>query len=214
MWYNHYYKNITFKAEGALIKGKIGRYEETGTENSIKKNVNAEMYALATETEYRAIPNKFHMTLYAGLASSDDAAGVMGDSMNMPGNSINDAKKTDYDVNNFRFNPNYNFNSLIWREVLGRFTAGFYTSLETKYFFTEELDAKAGLTYSRAWNEKNTIGSGKDIALEPFLSLEYQNKEGLRAGMGYQFALPLNGLDTEKQSKFLYMLHSFVGFVF
>ncbi len=214
LWLDFYYKNLSFKVEGALQKGRIGTLFPEG--ESSGKSIDAEMWGLATETTYKYIPETLHLTLFAGFASSDSADGIHGDSYNLPGNAIDRDKMTDREVTNFRFHHYYNFNSMVWREVLGRFTSGYYVSLDAKYFFYDYLSFHGGFTYSSAFKKSNTIGGkGLPIAFEPFLGVEYKDKKGLRAGLNYQLALPLEGLDTEeKDTELLHFLNTYVGFVF
>lgn len=213
-WVNFYYKNFSIKAELAYLAGTIGKYT---VDAQTSHDITASMVGAAIEAEYKLIPRKLNFKLLGGIASPDDASGVMGDSTNMPGKSISrDAIASDMSVDNFRFHRDYNINSTIWNKVLGRFTAGYYLSLEAKYFFSEEIRARGGLTYTAAFSSKNSLyGQGTGIGLEPFVGAEYWNKSGLRAGIDYQLSLPFDGLrSADQKTDLLHMLHTYVAFVF
>jgi len=213
-WLNLYYKFFALKTELAFLTGTIGKVRlDDGREKSVK----TQMVGWAVDLGFRVIPKKFHIGLLTGIASPDDAEKVQGDSWNTPGNSINNSStKSDRTVENFRFNKDYNFNSALWNQFLGRFTAGYYASLTATYFFLDDLKGYLGLTYTMALKEKNSLGGkGLPNALEPFIGIDYANKSGMRTGLRYQFGVPFSGLDTdEHDTSFFHYLNVYLGVVF
>lgn len=213
-WLNLYYKFFAFKTELAFLTGSIGKVRlEDGRDKSVK----TQMVGWAADLGFRVIPKKFHIGLLTGIASPDDADYVQGDSWSTPGNSINNSStKSDRTVENFRFNKDYNFNSALWNQFLGRFTAGYYASLTMTYFFLDDLKGYVGTTYSMALKENNSLGGkGLPNAIEPFIGIDYANKSGMRLGTRYQIGIPFSGLDTDEHDTTLFhYLNVYLGVVF
>ncbi|MBP5591237.1 hypothetical protein J6Y50_05190 [bacterium] len=213
-WLNLYYKFFAFKTELAFLTGSIGKVRlEDGRDKSVK----TQMVGWAADMGFRVIPKKFHIGLLTGIASPDDADYVQADSWNNPGNSINNSStKSDRTVENFRFNKDYNFNSALWNQFLGRFTAGYYASLTMTYFFLDDLKGYVGTTYSMALKKNNSLGGkGLPNAIEPFIGIDYANKSGMRLGTRYQIGIPFSGLDTDEHNTSLFhYLNVYLGVVF
>ena len=194
-WLNLHYKIFSLKTELAFLTGSIGKIRlEDGRDKSVK----TQMVGWAADLGFRVIPKKFHIGLLTGIASPDDADYVQSDSWNTPGNSINNSStQGDHTVENFRFNKDYNFNSALWNQFLGRFTAGYYASLTLTYFFLDDLKGYIGTTYTMALKENNSLGGeGLPNAIEPFIGIDYANKSGMRTGLRYQIGIPFSGLDN------------------
>jgi len=218
-WFNLHHRNFSFKTELAFLTGSIGKMLlDDGTE----KDVKAEMVGVAIEMEYRAVPKKFHLSLLTGLASPDDAENVQADSWSTPGRSVNSSSvNTDAKVQNYRFNKDYDFNSTLWNQFIGRFTAGYYASLYGTYYILDELKVDLGATYSMALKEENSFGGkGLPSAIEPFVSIDYANKSGLRGGVRYQLGVPFSGLEVEDSegevvdAGLFHYLNVYLGIVF
>jgi len=213
-WLNLHYKNFSFKTELAFLTGSIGKIR---LDDGKDASVNAQMVGWAADLEYRIIPKKFHMGFLTGIASPDDADYIQGDSWNTPGNSVNNSStNSDRTVENFRFNKDYNFNSALWNQFLGRFTGGYYASLTATYFFLDDLKGYVGTTYTMALKENNSLGGkGLPNALEPFIGIDYANKSGMRLGTRYQIGIPFSGLDTdEHETTLFHYLNVYLGMVF
>jgi len=212
LWGTLYYKNFSLKAEIAYIDGKLGRFES----ETASGRISAQMFGAAIEAQWQYIPRKLHFTLLAGATTSEEASGVQGDAVHLPGKAIDAALGLDTKVENFRFNPNYNINSFVWREALGRFTSGYYVSFDTRYYFRDDISMRGGITYSGAWAAKQTPGGkGAPIAVEPFVGAYYEGDSGLRGGLTFQLAVPFDGLNTAtRKADILFDIHTFLGFVF
>jgi uncharacterized protein (TIGR04551 family) len=212
LWGNIYYKNFSIKAEVAFMDGKLGRFKN----EDISSRISAQMFGAALEAQWKYIPRKLHFTLLGGIATGDKGTGVQGDSMTIPGKAIDTTLGLDMKVENFRFHRDYNMNSFIWKEVLGRFTSGYYVSFDTQYFFRDDISMRGGLTYSGAWFSKQTPGGkGTPIALEPFVGAYYSGDSGLRAGLTFQLAVPFDGLNTAtRNTTIMFDIHTYMGFVF
>ena len=213
-WFKLHLRNFSFQTELAFLTGSIGKIL---MDDGKEKSVDTMQVGFAIDMVYRIIPRKFHMSFLTGLASPDSADYVQGDSWNTPGLAVkNSAVNSDRSVDNFRFNKDYNFNSALWNQFLGRFTAGYYASLEADYFFIDDLKGYLGLTYSMALKKNNSLGGkGLPNAVEPYIGIDYANKSGFRLGTRYQFGVPLSGLDTdEHDTYFFHFLNVYIGVVF
>ncbi len=203
-WVKYQYKYFYINAEGAYMSGKTGVARIIDEE---KEDLETKIYALALESGFSIIPNKFDIYLNAGFASFDKKSSYA--SNYAPTLPIDES---DTNMDTFYFNKGYGIRSVIWDEVYGRFGGGLYTTLGVNYFLTSTLSLGGGTTYSTTFKSSiSPSGNGANVALEPYIELTYKNDNGLRAGFDYQLAFPLDGMPNDNLS---FVIHTYLGFVF
>ncbi len=102
------------------------------------------------------------------------------------------------DIRNFRFNPAYRVDLILWREVLQGVTDAAYLKPTVRYELIEGLAAQAAVVYSQAVYASSTpSGTHAPLGLELDLGLSYQSDDGFIAFLNYGLLQPLSGLGYE-----------------
>ncbi len=99
------------------------------------------------------------------------------------------------DIRNFRFNPAYRVDVVLWREILQGVTDAFYVKPTLRYEILEGLTAQAALVYSQAFFASSTPSAvHKPLGIELDLGLAYHSDDGFVAFVDYGVLQPLDGL--------------------
>ncbi|MGF1509137.1 MAG: TIGR04551 family protein [Myxococcota bacterium] len=122
----------------------------------------------------------------------------------------------DGSITNFRFNPAFTFDVILWRQLVGTFTDGLVFRPSIQYNFTEALGARLDIIYSRALFSQSTPSNSLEIVedLVPTgdeeldfgnpsenLGLEFDTKiffdsdDGFHAWVQYALFVPFGGLN-------------------
>jgi uncharacterized protein (TIGR04551 family) len=102
----------------------------------------------------------------------------------------------DRDLRNFRFNPAYRVDLILWREILGQVTDAWYVKPTLRYTFIDGLDATASIIYSQALYATSTpSGNHKPLGLEGNFELAYRSDDGFAAWVDYGVLQPLDGFN-------------------
>ncbi len=170
----------------------------------------------AVESSYKLLNDQLTIGLDGGIASGDDAFG-MGlrpvlkqepkpgdldgqqygqclerdpDGHDIDGDGVVDCVKVDNDVTNYRFNPDYAVDLILFREVLGTVTDAFYVKPHIGYNLTENLGARADVMYAEALFASSTPGQQNPLGLEVDLSGFYGTEDGFYLMAQYGIMLP------------------------
>jgi uncharacterized protein (TIGR04551 family) len=184
----------------------------------------------ALESSYKFLDDQLTVGLDAGIASGDDAFGwgvrpnvnpkpkpgdfdgrQYGeclerdpDDKDRDDDGVVDCKVVDDNVTNFRFDPDYQVDLILFREILGTVTDAFYVKPHIGYNLTENLGARADVIYSHAIFASSTTGAQNPIGLEIDGTGYYGTEDGFYLMLQYGFFLPFGALshtndDVEKQ---------------
>lgn len=100
------------------------------------------------------------------------------------------------DIRNFRFNPGYRVDMILWREILQGVTDAWYLKPSARYEIFEGLSASLGLIYSQAMYANSTPSTDhKPLGIEVDAGLQYQSDDGFVAWLNYGMLQPLSGLE-------------------
>lgn len=195
------WKDLTLRLEVAGILGKIqnidpGEFPPTAEDEPFKLRE----FGIAFEFEYRFLNKKLGVYTKAGAASGDpDVVGLSQyeDLVTQPV-----GKKT---ISTFSFNPNYQIDLILFKEILGRISGAYYFAPAISYDiirtdFGRVFGARMDFIYSRAMFEQQTYSSRPNLGAELDLSLYYRTedgpsfKDGFYAAFQYGVLFPLNGL--------------------
>ncbi|HSD18530.1 MAG TPA: TIGR04551 family protein [Anaeromyxobacter sp.] len=144
-------------------------------------------------TEYKAIPNKVTVGGELGVASGDNAPGFG----NVPsrvnptftygvleGPQFNGT--SDQSIRNFRFNPAYKVDLILWSRILGQVTDAWYVKPKLRWEMLPGLAFDASVVYSQAINGESTPSStGPNTGTRP-LGLELDGMLTYTSGAGFQ----------------------------
>ena len=103
-------------------------------------------------------------------------------------------------VNNFRFQPDYRIDQILFREIIGTVTGVTYLRPHARWRLTElgsgALTASVAGVGSWAVYAENAPGNKHPLGIEIDPTLTYQTREGLLAALDYGVLFPLAGLDN------------------
>jgi uncharacterized protein (TIGR04551 family) len=173
----------------------------------------------ALESSYKLLNDQLTIGLDAGVASGDDAFGFglrpvinqkpqAGDfdgkqygeclerdatGSDRDGDGVVDCVRVDADVTNFRFDPDFQVDLILFREILGTVTDAFYVKPHVGYNLTENLGARLDVIYSHAMFGSSTPGQQNPLGLELDVTGFYGTDDGFYLMTQYGFFLPFGG---------------------
>ena len=174
----------------------------------------------AVRADYKFGDGRFTLGLEGGIASGDPAPGfgnypgrtscvyaanpsapgttIVTCSPQQPGNidgrqySYADAKPS---WNDYRFNPAYRVDLLLWRELIGGVTDGWYAKPTLRWEILPGLVGTAQLVYSQALLASSTPSARHTpLGVEMDLGLSYGSDDGFLARLDYGYLQPLDGM--------------------
>jgi uncharacterized protein (TIGR04551 family) len=165
----------------------------------------------ALVADYKLVPNRITLGGEIGAASGDDAAGFG----NVPGlgpsayGSFEGAQwgPTDRTIRNFRFNPAYRVDLILFRHVLGQVTDAMYVKPKMRWDMFPGVALDAQIVYSRALEAASTpsaaadgSGGSENLGIEADVMLTYASGDGFQAFGEYGILQPLGGLEVQDRS--------------
>ncbi len=180
-------------------------------------------------TEYKAAPNKLSLGLEVGAASGDDAPGfgnaeaglTPGSFQQVPWGSLDGpqfGRPGDGAIRNFRFNPAYRVDLVLFRHILGQVTDALYVKPKLHWDVFPGLAFDGALVYSRALRSRSTPSARYDLnapdpktaaltdegdanlGIEADGILTYTSGDGFQAFGQWGVLQPLGGLEHEGSS--------------
>ena len=168
----------------------------------------------ALESSYKFLNDQLVVGLDAGIASGDDAFGFglrpvinqqpqAGDFDGkqygecLETNDSGECTRVDADVTNFRFDPDYHVDLILFREILGTVTDAFYVKPNVAYYFTETLGLRGDVIYSHAIFASSTPGQQNPLGLELDVSGFYASDDGFYLMAQYGVLLPFGAFNHQ-----------------
>jgi len=222
LWGRYQSRRFRFEAEIAGLYGQIGNTVIDPTGAAIGP-VLLRQWGGAAQAGWKLADGKFTLGGEVGFASGDSNPGFG----NRPGRGCTIAPEAGtsvsrvtcttpqagdidgpqfargdnvLDIRNFRFNPAYRVDLILWREILQGVTDAFYLKPTARYELIEGLAAQASLVYSQAFygtstpSSSATFGGHKPLGIELDVGLSYQSDDGFIAFANYGLLQPLDGL--------------------
>lgn len=162
-WTRLLWRKLLIEAEYGFILGNISNPiqsrlqgdDDLGFEAGAElEDVSIDQHGGALKTQYKFLKDKLSLEFLFLFATGDPAPGwgvrpFLGTSGRVGGVWDGDQSQ-DGSVTNFRFNPAFNFDRILWRQLVGTFTDGLVFRPSVQYDITEELGARFDLIYSRS----------------------------------------------------------------
>ncbi|MEC7750686.1 MAG: TIGR04551 family protein [Myxococcota bacterium] len=104
----------------------------------------------------------------------------------------------DKNITNFRFDPSYRVDLILFREVIGGITDAYYFKPHIAYKLRPNLRLDGALIYSRAVFKESTPGDANDLGVEMDLGLRLELKNRFGLHLDYGLLLPLDGMDMAR----------------
>ena len=211
--------SLTSSSDPAARDTRLDALDEEGV--VIAQDLLALQGGFAFESDYRLLNDSLVIGLDFGIASGDDAPGFglrpgtnsdpeqgdfdgeqYGECLER-GTDVNgdDAcASVDNNITNFRFDPNFNIDLILFREVLGTVTDALYVKPHVSYFVTEDLGVRADLIWSNAIFGSSTPGLSNPLGVELDATGFYKSDDGFFIMLQGGAMVPLAGLGHARDS--------------
>jgi len=170
--------------------------------------------------EYKAIPNKLMLGGEIGAASGDPAPGfgnvpsygpspygsLEGQQYGCIPNALasGTCQSIDRTISNFRFNPAYRVDLVLFHTILGQVTDAIYVKPKMRWDILPGLWLDESLIYSRAMDKSSTpsvnangTGGSANLGIELDSQLNYASGDGFHAWLQWGILQSLAGLDID-----------------
>jgi uncharacterized protein (TIGR04551 family) len=217
-WFRWLTPRLRVEAELAGVYGQIANASDDPAAST--GEILLRQWGGSLLAEYQVSPNRVTLGGEVGAASGDDApgfgnvpsrvvaAGLPGAGGQTPYGSVEGRQwraGTDNTIRNFRFNPAYRVDLILWRHVLGQVTDAFYVKPKLRWDILPGLRLDLAVVYSRALKSESTPSSTETGGIltdkgSPELGLEGDAILTYTSGDGFQFfgewgvLQPLKGL--------------------
>jgi uncharacterized protein (TIGR04551 family) len=210
-WFRLHWKKLHIEFEADFIYGKMGDGTTTnpdvieGDPDPDALNLTIFQYAAVLQADYKFLHDKLKVGFEAGMASGDrfPGWGILPIYKFGPfgprqyGTYDPQGKKVDDSyITNFRFNPDYRIDLILWREVIGMFTDAWYVKPSIEYLITEGFGAGLEIIYSQAMFQESPSGNSRPLGIEFDMHLFYSSEDGFIAGIDYGVLVPFSGMDN------------------
>ncbi len=196
---------LRLEAEGALLTAHM-QQSSLIPGVLLRDPIDSLQWGAAVELEAGSDDTLFSGGLNGGVASGDPAPGFgafpQASVKAVPGEL--DAPQAyppaDVRVDNFRFNPDYRVDRILFAELIGTVTDAMYFRpyLRARLYRSEaaHLFAQVAATYTRALYASSTPGNASDLGLELHASLDWVHRQGFDVLAEYAVLFPFAGLSN------------------
>lgn len=218
LWFRWLAPRLRVEAELVGVYGSVGNPSDVAAAPEAKLLVR--QWGGAVVADWQASPNKVSLGGEIGIASGDDAPGFGNDPSRVqttggtgapgdptPYGSVEGAQwrpGSDRTIRNFRFNPAYRVDEVLFRYVLGGVTDAVYVKPTLRWSILPGLALDAQIVYSRALFAESTPsadasgnGGSANLGLEADATLNYTSGDGFRFWGTYGVLQPLSGLSYQ-----------------
>ena len=147
-------------------------------------------FGYALEFKYGFFNDRFHIGLDQGMATGDTAPPI--DDGRLSQLNVND----DNTLANFRFNPAYNIDLLLFREILGTVSNAVYFKPWAAFYFFDHFSARVDIEYGLAHRRQATLGDRWSYGIELDGALRYHDaREPIFFQLQYGVLFPLGAFN-------------------
>jgi len=227
LWLRWQRPRLKIEAELAGVYGQVGNAANDIAPTAATGEILLRQWGGSLVAEYQVSPNRLTFGGEIGAASGDDAPGFG----NVPNRRIAGATAaqpafgsggtpygsvegsqwrlgTDRTIRNFRFNPAYRVDLILWRHVLGQVTDAFYVKPKVRWEILPGLRLDAAIVYSQAMFSESTPSSkgtattvtdkgSAALGIEADAILTYTSGDGFQAFGEWGVLQPFDGLRTQ-----------------
>jgi uncharacterized protein (TIGR04551 family) len=181
--------------------------------NLVNKPIFVLQGGLAFESEYSMFNDSLSIGLDFGLASGDDAPGFglrpvikqepeagdfdgkqYGECLENNGPN-GECTEVDNTITNFKFDPGYNVDLILFREVIGTVTDALYVKPHITYRVTEDLGIRGDFMWANALVRASTPGLQFPLGIELDGTAWYRSDDGFFLMLQGGVMIPLAGLN-------------------
>jgi len=149
-------------------------------------------FGYALEFKYGFFKDRFHIGFDHGLATGDTANSPYAPDV---GAAVG-VNQTDNVISNFRFNPAYNVDMLLFREILGTVSNATYFKPWAAFYFFDSFSARVDVEYALAHRSTSTLGNKYSYGIELDGAVRYHDRrEPIFFQAQYGVAFPLGAFN-------------------
>ncbi len=179
---------LLFEAELTGQFGSIDNFNQTGIDGKIDISAWGGVARVSTH----ALDNKLGFGLELGVATGDETDAV--DQGNTHYSKLPALGGNDRSINRFVFDPDYEIDMILFRELLGAVHNSFYARPWMRYDLTSSITFRAQNVTAAALRPVSTPGNSEMWGLEFDTDLGYEGN-GFHAGIAYGLFLPLGAMN-------------------
>lgn len=190
VWFKIGWKGVLFEGEGAASVGSIANIEDL---NGNEESIDVRAFGGVVRISSTAFEKKLGYGLEVGFASGDDGEAEIQGRTHLSGISPYPAMG-DGTLSRFAFNPDYEVDLILFRELIGAVSNALYFRPRMSYQLTKSIMFRAQNVTSAAHKPVSTPGNSTFWGTEFDTELEYRSG-GFNAGLAYGVLFPLGGMD-------------------
>jgi uncharacterized protein (TIGR04551 family) len=196
LWTRWRTRKWRLEAEAVGVLGSMGDGRLRAADPALGP-VELRQLGAVVQGDYRPGAGKVLVGLEAGFATGDRTPGLGNHperGVPLPG-SIDGSQAGGDFIRNFRFNPAYRVDLVLWRELLGNVTDAWYLKPSLRYDVLEGLSLRAALVYSQAMFASSTPSTvHRPLGAELDTGIHYASDDGFNAWVAWGVLRPLDGL--------------------
>jgi len=202
LWFGLRWGGLTLDVELALLVSSIGNASLLpGT--VLLQRITARQLGGVARARYRW--RRWTFGLELGFASGDNAPGFgvrssLDQLTSQPGDLDGPQFRLpgDTTVNNFRFNPDYRVDLILWRRVIGAVSDAFYARPSVRWEPLRGLALWSAAITSLAIEPASAPGGTRPLGVELDAGASYRFAPGFEVSLMYGLLFPLSGLDNAR----------------
>jgi uncharacterized protein (TIGR04551 family) len=198
LWFKLGWKALTLEMEASAVIGKIDNAGPLVAMDSSQKKLTLQQFGWVVASELRLYRNALFLGFETGGATGDQAEDI-----NSPLNyrwKLVQQQAGDTKLTDFKFNPDYQVDQILFRRILGTVTNAIYVKPSITYWLDlvegRQLGLTGALLYSLAPVPVSTPGNSMSYGIEANLGISYRNPgDGFFGGVTYGVLWPMGALD-------------------
>ncbi|HXU83530.1 MAG TPA: hypothetical protein VN914_19190, partial [Polyangia bacterium] len=198
LWFKLGWKILTLEAEAGAVLGTINNAGPLVSDPASQR-LKLRSFGWVLSTELRLYRNAFYLGFETGGATGDQAEDLSS-YLNYRWNDPVKQPAGDTRLSDFKFNPDYQVDQILFRRILGTVTNAIYVKPSLTYWLdlveTRQIGLSAALLYSLAPVQVSTPGNSLSYGVELNAGLSYRNPaDGFFGGVTYGVLWPMGALD-------------------
>jgi uncharacterized protein (TIGR04551 family) len=201
LWFKMGWKILTLEAEASAVLGTIGNAGTLAADPASQK-LKLRQFGWVLASELRLYRNAFFLGFETGGATGDQAEDLSS-YLNYRWKAPVKQPPGDTSLRDFRFNPDYQVDQILFRRILGTVTNAVYVKPSLTYWLdlveTRQIGLSANVLYSFAPVKVSTPGNSLSYGIELDGGISYRNPaDGFYGGVTYGVLWPMGALDRAR----------------
>jgi uncharacterized protein (TIGR04551 family) len=188
LWFKLGIGNVLFEAE---VAGNVGSIEDM-SDQGVTGKVDIRSWGGVGRVSSKALDGKLGFGLEIGAATGDESDNLLQGDVNV--RNARALSGADTTINRFVFDPDYEVDLILFRELIGSVSNALYFKPWLSYELTKSIGFRAANITSAALRPVSTPGNETMWGIEMDADLGYSSN-GFHAGLAYGLFLPLAAMN-------------------